>query len=131
MNKLYFILVVVFVVDCISIFFVIGGIDGIIKVWDIVGGYFIYIFCGFFVFVLVFCFFEVVGCLDEFFYFKGKRGLKVMDEGDEFSEIIVNYRFVFGSQDGKVKVWDLNKCKCVVNFDFYVLDVQVIDYLLE
>lgn len=58
--KLYVIFVVVLVVDRISILLVIGVVDGVIKIWDIVGGYVIYIVSGLSVFILVLYFFEIV-----------------------------------------------------------------------
>lgn len=130
-NKPHSTPVVVLAVDRTSTLLATGGTDGTIKVWDIAGGYLTHTFRGPSVLVSALRFFEVVGRSDEPSHSKGKRGSKAMDEGDELSETTVNYRLVSGSQDGKVKVWDLNKRKCVANLDSHVSDVQAIDYSPE
>lgn len=125
--------VVVLAVDHTSTLLATGGTDGAIKVWDIAGGYVTHTFRGPSVLVSALHFFEVAarsadsGSNNKS---KGRKKNAVEAEADGAESLAVgtNFRLVSGSQDGKVRVWDLNKRACVANLDSHVSNVQGLDY---
>ncbi|KAF7562088.1 hypothetical protein G7046_g2043 [Stylonectria norvegica] len=126
--------VVVLAVDRTSTLLATGGTDGAIKVWDIVGGYVTHTFRGPSVLVSALHFFEVAGrSKDTISSQKGSRASQrhdvVEDEGDNSNT--TNFRLASGSQDGKVRIWDLHKRSCIANLDSHVSDVQGLDYSPE
>ncbi|KAH6987616.1 WD40-repeat-containing domain protein [Ilyonectria sp. MPI-CAGE-AT-0026] len=126
--------VVVLAVDRTSTLLATGGTDGAIKVWDIAGGYVTHTFRGPSVLVSALHFFEVAArSKDAIQSRKGKKGSKRQDEEDEEDESMsaTNFRLASGSQDGKVRIWDLHKRSCIANLDSHVSDVQGLDYSPE
>ncbi|KID87591.1 small nucleolar ribonucleoprotein complex subunit [Metarhizium guizhouense ARSEF 977] len=126
--------VVVLAVDRTSTLLATGGTDGTIKVWDIAGGYVTHSFRGPSVLVSALHFFEIAArSKDNKSSRKGKKGAQAEDDSDNEVEgaSSVNFRLASGSQDGKVRIWDLNKRGCVANLDSHVSDVQKIDYSPE
>lgn len=121
--------VVVLAVDRTSTLLATGGTDGAIKVWDIAGGYVTHTFRGPSVLVSALHFFEVAE--DAAGKSKGKKGSSRSQQGED-DEVAATgtkgFRLVSGSQDGKVRVWDLNRRKCIANLDSHVSDVQALDY---
>ncbi|KAH0425738.1 u3 small nucleolar rna-associated protein [Colletotrichum camelliae] len=125
--------VVVLAVDRTSTLLATGGTDGAIKVWDIVGGYVTHTFRGPSVLVSALHFFEVAARSNDLEVEKvGKKGKKSkqVEEQDDNSTT-TNWRLVSGSQDGKVRVWDLHKRAAVANLDSHVSNVQGLDYSPE
>ncbi|PNY26914.1 U3 small nucleolar RNA-associated protein 13 [Tolypocladium capitatum] len=127
--------VVVLAVDRTSTLLATGGTDGAIKVWDIVAGYVTHTFRGPSVLVSALHFFEVAARAKESHSArKGKEGVGAQDDpDDEEAEGVstINFRLASGSQDGKVRVWDLHRRSCVANLDSHVSDVQRLDYSPE
>lgn len=119
--------VVVLAVDRTSTLLATGGTDGAIKVWDIAGGYVTHTFRGPSVLVSALHFFEVASRSQDASRRKGKVRSDD-DEEEEEASTTTNFRLVSGSQDGKVKVWDLHKRSCIANLDSHVSDVQGLDY---
>lgn len=123
--------VLILAVDRTSTLLATGGTDGAIKVWDIVGGFVTHTFRGPSVLVSALHFFEVAGrSKDVPPNRKGKKGSRAQDdpEDDDDDTQTKNFRLVSGSQDGKVRVWDLHKRSCIANLDSHVSDVQALDY---
>ncbi|KAH7032955.1 WD40-repeat-containing domain protein [Microdochium trichocladiopsis] len=126
--------VVVLAVDRTSTLLATGGTDGSIKVWDIAGGYVTHTFRGPSVLVSALHFFEVAASsakADAQSADKRKRrkskGERDDNDDDEVSTA-ANFRLASGSQDGKVRVWDLHKRSVVANLDSHVSDVQGIEF---
>lgn len=120
--------VVVLAVDHTSTLLATGAADGTIKVWDILGGYVTHTFRGPSVLVSALHFFEVAAGEDSLVRRKSKKGAKkgaVTQEEDAGS---VNFRLASGSQDGKVRVWDLKRRVAVADLDSHVSNVQGIDF---
>ncbi|KAI0205390.1 WD40-repeat-containing domain protein [Astrocystis sublimbata] len=129
--------VVVLAVDSTSTLLATGGTDGSIKVWDINGGYVTHTFRGPSVLVSALLFFEMATSpkKDETNGPKGsdkkkKRHSRIAsdDESDESVPATARFRLASGSQDGKVRVWDLHKRSVVANLDSHVSDVRGLDF---
>lgn len=126
--------VVVLAVDRTSTLLATGGTDGTIKVWDIAGGYVTHTFRGPSVLVSALHFFEVAARSgDQSRSRKGKKSAATCNDSDEETDAdtTINFRIASGSQDGKVRVWDLHKRACVANLESHVSNVQKIDYSPE
>lgn len=126
--------VVVLAVDRTSTLAATGGTDGTIKVWDIAGGFVTHTFRGPSVLVSALHFFEVAARSED--STRSCQGKKAVDDdkeeaADSVDVSTANFRLASGSQDGKVRVWDLHKRSCVANLDSHVSDVQKLDYSPE
>ncbi|KAI5865454.1 U3 small nucleolar RNA-associated protein [Durotheca rogersii] len=128
--------VAVLAVDRTSTLLATGGTDGSIKVWDINGGYVTHTFRGPSVLVSALHFFEVAASSrkepdNEGSKEKRKRRKSkgaVDDSEEEETPATARFRLASGSQDGKIRVWDLHKRSVTANLDSHVSDVQGLDY---
>lgn len=124
--------VVVLAVDRTGTLLATGAADGNIKVWDILGGYVTHTFRGPSVLVSALHFFEIAsGRLGEeqTVSKKGKKARRKSDApGETKDETTIRFRLASGSQDGKVRVWDLHKRAVVADLESHVSDVQGLDY---
>ncbi|RDA87684.1 hypothetical protein CP532_3830 [Ophiocordyceps camponoti-leonardi (nom. inval.)] len=127
--------VAVLAVDRTGTLLATGGTDGTIKVWDIARGYLTHTFRGPSVLVSALHFFEVAAHAQITGRpSKRRKGDKVRKEPDNegtHQGSTTSFRLASGSQDGKVRVWDLHKKSCVANLDSHVSDVQGLDYSPE
>ncbi|ROV92612.1 hypothetical protein VPNG_09866 [Cytospora leucostoma] len=125
--------VVVLAVDRTGTLLATGAADGNIKVWDLLGGYVTHTFRGPSVLVSALRFFEIAsGGLGEE-QTTSKKGKKTRRKSDAVTDnkaddATVRFRLASGSQDGKVRVWDLHKRAVVADLESHVSDVRGIDY---
>ncbi|GKT40910.1 putative U3 small nucleolar RNA-associated protein 18 [Colletotrichum spaethianum] len=122
--------VVVLAVDRTSTLLATGGTDGAIKVWDIAGGFVTHTFRGPSVLVSALHFFEVAARSSEGEVETAVKKGKKSKQAEEVTAT-TNWRLVSGSQDGKVRVWDLHKRAVIANLDSHVSNVQGLDYSPE
>ncbi|OJJ44678.1 hypothetical protein ASPZODRAFT_144637 [Penicilliopsis zonata CBS 506.65] len=117
-----------------------GGADGSIKVWDIRGGYATHTFYGHGGVVTALCFFET-HTQEDFDQAdpkkkKKKAKGKVLDDEDEdmaddivvVSSSTIGLRLASGSEEGKVRVWDLTKRKSIASLDSHVSVVRALSF---
>ncbi|KAJ0419962.1 WD40-repeat-containing domain protein [Aspergillus carlsbadensis] len=113
-----------------------GAADGSIKVWDIRGGYITHSFHGHGGVISALCFFQ-----SPFSETDGKspsKKNKTNRKGDDDDEDMMDpdtsvssigtFRLASGSEEGKVRVWDLNKRKSIASLDSHVSVVRSLSY---
>ncbi|KUJ07671.1 WD40 repeat-like protein [Mollisia scopiformis] len=122
--------VVVLAVDQTSTLLATGAADGVVKVWDILGGYVTHTFRGPNVLISALHFFELVSKNDvSGISSRNQKRRKSNDE--EGNEAGRGFRLASGCQDGKVRIWDLYKRNCASVLDSHVSDVTSLDYSAE
>ncbi|KAN0075720.1 WD40-repeat-containing domain protein [Elaphomyces granulatus] len=130
--------VVTTVIDCTSTLLATGGADGLIKVLDIRGGYVTHTFHGHGGVISALCFFEVFAQSNETDSFNqkkkskrkggGSRDVKMVDDGTSETDSLSGFRLASGSEDGKVRVWDLHKRKSIAGLDSHVSVVRGLSF---
>ncbi|RDW74163.1 hypothetical protein BP5796_07605 [Coleophoma crateriformis] len=128
--------VVVLAVDQTSTLLATGAADGVVKVWDIAGGFVTHTFRGPNVLISALHFFELVASnrneetgISARNRKKNGRSSNVDDDAEDDSTR--GFRLASGSQDGKVRIYDLHKRTCTSVLDSHVSDVQALDYSSE
>jgi U3 small nucleolar RNA-associated protein 13 len=109
-----------------------GGADGVVKIWDIRGGYTTHTFHGHVGVVSALHFFEVEVIEREDASENKKRKRKSRQEGVETEqaqgESQIQYRLASGAEDGKIRIWDLHKRKSAAILDSHVSVVRSLQY---
>ncbi|KAK4228775.1 WD40-repeat-containing domain protein [Podospora fimiseda] len=100
--------VVVLAVDKTSTLLATGAADGAIKIWDIVGGYVTHTVSGPSVLISALHFFEIAATAQDSVPERGakKRGRNGQEEEKKTDS---RFRLAWGTQDGKVRIFDLGK----------------------
>ncbi|TAQ84380.1 hypothetical protein B7494_g7297 [Chlorociboria aeruginascens] len=129
--------VVVLAVDQTSTLLATGAADGVVKVWDIWGGYVTHTFRGPNVLVSALHFFELVvhitgeeSAMSERNRMKGRRKVEESEDKNK-NQAARGFRLASGSQDGKVRIWDLYERNCASVLDSHVSEVRALDYSQE
>ncbi|MCJ1339037.1 U3 small nucleolar RNA-associated protein 13 [Bachmanniomyces sp. S44760] len=113
-----------------------GGADGVVKVWDIRGGYVSHTFRGHAGVVSALHFFESRGIQQapskdnrtQNGYAKQSNGLQTPDQRTYGFDTATSFHLASGSEDGKIRIWDLSKGKSIASLDSHVSVVRSIDY---
>jgi U3 small nucleolar RNA-associated protein 13 len=107
-----------------------GCSDGTIKVWDIKGGYITHTFHGHGGVISALCFFEASTAATEDEDKSKSLRKKKNQRSQELEEASTSttLRLASGDEEGKVRVWDLNKKKSLVILDSHVSVVRSLSY---
>ncbi|KAK4546198.1 hypothetical protein LTR36_002335 [Oleoguttula mirabilis] len=126
--------VVTIAVDSTSSLLATGGADGVVKVWDLRGGYTTHTFHGHSGVISTLHFFQVDPAESEQPTKSKKRKSKQRNaEAEEVpqDEATAGYRLASGGEDGKVRIWDLHKRRGVATLDAHVSVVRSLSYSPE
>ena len=119
-----------------------GGAEGLVKVWDIQGGYVTHTFRGHAGLVSALHFFEVErsasrnggSSKDEVpDRRKTRKHKQLQKERSKGAQTAVQrgFRLASGDDDGKVRVWDLQTRRCISILDSHVSVVRALDYSFD
>ena len=126
--------VVTTAVDATGTLLATGSADGSIKVWDIKRGYTTHTFHGHGGVVTALSFFETHDKRDEDRQPSSKKRRMMKKSGDDDAQGMeddgstTGFRLASGSEDGKVRVWDLNKRKSMASLESHVSVVRSLSY---
>ncbi|KAF2098614.1 WD40 repeat-like protein [Rhizodiscina lignyota] len=128
--------VVVSAVDSTGTLLATGGADGVIKVWDIRGGYTTHTFHGHSGVISALHFFQVAAAsLPSEFTPKKRRRSKGKQDGDEVehvgSDSTVGFRLASGGEDCKVRIWNLHKRSSAGILESHSSVIRCLDYSPE
>ena len=111
-----------------------GGADGVIKIWDIRAGFATHTFHGHGCVVSALHFFEVEVAESELKSGRHTKENQRMPQTEGTrpehadGDRQIQYRLASGAEDGKIRIWDLNKRKSVAILDSHVSVVRSLQY---
>jgi U3 small nucleolar RNA-associated protein 13 len=128
--------VVTLAVDRTGTLLATGGADGVVKIWDIRGGYTTHTFHGHGGVVSALHFFEIQVAQkeDALESSKKRKRSKSQQEGAQSADAKdhnIEFRLASGAEDGKIRIWDLHKRKSVAVLDSHVSVVRSLRYSPE
>lgn len=128
--------VVVSTIDPTGTLLATGGADGVVKVWDIRGGYTTHTFHGHSGVISALHFFQIdTSKLPAETTPKKRRRSQGKEDGEELdqsaSDSTIGFRLASGGEDCKIRIWDLHKRKSVAILESHMSVVRSIDYSRE
>jgi len=132
--------VVVLAVDKTSTLLATGAADGAIKIWDIVGGYVTHTVSGPSVLISALHFFEIAATGKDAEPSSARKSKKnknkgLLTEDNEEDLVASKFRLAYGTQDGKLRIFDLHKRNTTNVYsdpatkrDAHESNIQSIDY---
>lgn len=127
--------VVTSAVDATGTLLATGAADGSIKIWDIRGGYATHTFHGHSGVISALCFFEVpahdVNSKSMSKKNKPKKKSADSDDNEDMEDAVgsmMGFRLASGSEEGRVRIWDLNKRKSLTVLESHVSLVRGLSY---
>ncbi|OCL04983.1 WD40 repeat-like protein [Glonium stellatum] len=125
--------VVTSVVDKTGTLLATGGADGIVKIWDIRGGFVTHTFHGHSGVISALLFFEVENPGQDVDSRSQSLGGHIKREAlqGKSAETTTGFRLASGAEDGKIRIWNLHKRSSVAVLDSHVSVVRSLDFSLE
>ncbi|KAF1980894.1 WD40 repeat-like protein [Aulographum hederae CBS 113979] len=122
--------VIVSTVDHTGTLLATGGADGVVKVWDIRGGYTTHTFHGHSGVISALHFFELdASALQSEISQKSKKKRKQDDVlQEEAASSTFGFRLASGGEDGHIRIWNLHKRTSVAMLDSHVSVVRSLNY---
>jgi U3 small nucleolar RNA-associated protein 13 len=114
-----------------------GGAEGVVKVWDIRGGYTTHTFHGHGGVVSALHFFQVEVAQKEPAPDSSKKRKRRKSQLEETQptvapgDSVIEFRLASGAEDGKIRIWDLHKKKSAAVLDSHVSVVRSLQYSPE
>ena len=113
-----------------------GGADGTVRIWDIRGGYNTHTFRGYAGVISALHFFKVSPTQEHREYrFDRKKQSSSSSQSDEIKlddhHCSTTFHLASGSEDGRIRIWDLHKRKSVATLDSHVSVIRTLDYIPE
>jgi U3 small nucleolar RNA-associated protein 13 len=113
-----------------------GSADGVIKVWDIRGGYVTHTFRGHSGLISALRFFKTASRTTQL---QSSKKNKRKSQTQDTLDVDVNrdappqeaFHLASGGEDGKIRIWDLEKRKSVASLDSHVSVVRGLDFSAE
>lgn len=123
--------VVTAAVDTTSSLLATGSADGVVKVWDLRGGYTTHTFHGHSGVISALHFFHV-DPLDVELSTKSKKKKSKQRNAEaeevQLDETTAGYRLASGGEDGRVRIWDLHKRKSLATLEGHISVVRSLSY---
>lgn len=106
-----------------------GGADGVVKVWDLRGGYTTHTFHGHSGVISALHFFRVDPAAESQPTKSKKRKSRDLEEVQD--KATAGYRLASGGEDGRIRIWDLHRRKSVATLESHASVVRSLKYCSE